>query len=382
MTVVTIVVVAVIVQTLLVWGLVKERGRLNSARAKSEAILRALPDMMFLISADGIYLDYHGSEDQLFVPPSRFVGKSVRDIMPADLATRFEQAFRQARESSKPQIVEYTLPIDGEDRNYEARIVACQNTNFLSIVRDTTAWRRTERSLEEQSVQLQASNAHARDLAGRLIASQELERARIARNLHDELGQKLAMLSLQVDGVVPGSRPTDPTRTKELKTRIEEISTDVHRLSYELHPAKLETLGLVAAIDSCCREVSERHQLSVSFRRENVPHDVDGEIAVCLYRVVQEALHNIVKHSGASAAEVWLTCDDGQVDLRIADRGRGFHTGGRSQGLGLVSMRERVQFFGGRFVVRSTPGNGTRIGVRIPLSPTDQDQGQSGLHIA
>ena len=234
--------------------------------------------------------------------------------------------------------------------------------------RDITKRKRAEEALRETGEALRVSYERVEDLAGRLIAAQEAERKRIARDLHDDLSQKLALLSIDIDQI-PARRPSElRDRVRDISCRAAEIATYVHRLAYELHPSKLESLGLVAALNSVCRDISRQHQVQVEFDHEPIPDNVAPDIALCLYRIVQEALHNVVRHSGAQKAQVALHSNDGMLELHIADPGAGFATAGQpGGGIGLVSMRERVNFVGGQIVIHSAPGAGTRIGVRVPI---------------
>ncbi|HXD17977.1 MAG TPA: sensor histidine kinase, partial [Vicinamibacterales bacterium] len=199
-------------------------------------------------------------------------------------------------------------------------------------------------------------------------AAQEAERKRIARDLHDDLSQKLALLSIDIDQI-PARRPSElRDRVRDISCRAAEIATYVHRLAYELHPSKLESLGLVAALNSVCRDISRQHQVQVEFDHERIPDNVAPDIALCLYRIVQEALHNVVRHSGAQKAQVALRSNEGMLELHVADPGAGFAAADQARGgIGLVSMRERVNFVGGQIVIHSAPGAGTRIGVRVPI---------------
>jgi signal transduction histidine kinase len=148
------------------------------------------------------------------------------------------------------------------------------------------------------------------------------------------------------------------------------LSSSVHDLSHQLHPAKLEQLGLAAAIGGLCRELTHRHGLKIDFTENEIPLAISPEVALCLYRVAQEALANATKHSGAEHARVELSGTAAMIALRVVDDGTGFdpariHGQG---GLGLVSMRERVFPLGGEIVIDSQPGDGTRVHARIPLS--------------
>ncbi len=212
----------------------------------------------------------------------------------------------------------------------------------------------------------------ARTVSGKLITAQEDERKRIARDLHDDLNQRLAMLSVQMDIFSADTQDTSgPARERleSMSSQVKALSSEVHRLSYQLHPAKLDQLGLVAAARTICREVSAQSGIAVRFEQEEVPRDINADVALCLYRVIQEALQNSVRHSGGAPIQVKLTCTGERIELRIADEGKGFdvnhamHNGG----LGLVSMRERVRQVDGAIRFDSSPGKGTRIEVMVPL---------------
>jgi signal transduction histidine kinase len=236
---------------------------------------------------------------------------------------------------------------------------------------DVTERKEAEAALRTSELALRSTNAEIQDLAGRLIAAQEDERARIARDLHDDMGQKLALLTIEIEQLRRLTPLPDGCvdRIRQISDRAAEIAGDMHRLSYQLHPTKLEALGLVPSIQSVCRDVTQQHGVQVEFRHQFVPPELDPEIALCLFRIVQESLRNVVRHSGARRALVQITGSRGELRLHVADQGRGFDVDGMGRaGLGLVSMRERVKFVGGEIVIRSAPSAGTRIGVRVPCA--------------
>ena len=208
-------------------------------------------------------------------------------------------------------------------------------------------------------------------LSGRLINAQEAERMRVARELHDDLSQNLAFLAVELDifGKKPPASGDDfSRRVAALSAQVKAISSSVHRLSHDLHPAKLEQLGLVAAVRGLCRDLGAAHNVAIEFATHDVARPVPGDIALCLYRIVQEGLQNVVKHSGASTAKVALSCTDFELSLLVSDSGRGFNLAAISPegSLGLVSMQERVRLVRGTLSVRSEEGKGTRIEVRVP----------------
>ena len=214
------------------------------------------------------------------------------------------------------------------------------------------------------------SERAARELSGRLIHTQEEERSRIARDLHDDFNQRLALLSVEIDVLGRAASPGDSAaRLQQLGQNVRELSSDVHRLAYELHPAKLDQLGLVSAVSSLCRDLSQKSGLKLGFTHGNIPRELPAEVARCSYRVAQESLQNVVRHSGAETAQVELSAQNGHIRLVVSDAGKGFELAAsrKAAGLGLLSMRERVRLAGGNLAIRSTPGQGTQVELTIPL---------------
>jgi signal transduction histidine kinase len=205
------------------------------------------------------------------------------------------------------------------------------------------------------------------EMTRKLIEAQEKERASIGRELHDDINQRLALLSVEVEQLRANPSEIGP-HLQELRTRIGEISRDVQTLAYDLHPSKLEYLGAVAGMESWSNEFALRQKLEVDFTT-NVRGSLPPEIGISLFRVLQEALQNCVKHSGAKRVEVQLQQDSEAVHLVVGDQGKGFdfETASRGKGLGLTSMRERVRLLNGTISIDSKPNDGTLIQVRVPL---------------
>jgi len=211
-----------------------------------------------------------------------------------------------------------------------------------------------------------------RQLGGRLIKAQEEERSRMGRDLHDDLSQRMAVFSMELEQLlreIPGEREDLGSSVRSLLTRAQEFASDIHRLSYQLHPFKLDTLGLSAAIRSLCEEISEHKDLKIKFQEKGFPATLPPDITLCIFRIAQEALHNIVKHSGASEAKLVLTKTAEAIRLRVLDRGAGFNieAAKMKKRLGLLSMKERLRLVGGEISIRSRPSEGTQIDVLIPL---------------
>ena len=236
--------------------------------------------------------------------------------------------------------------------------------------------RRAEEGIVRSEAQLHTSYTRIRDLAGRLITAQEAERMRIARELHDDVGQQLALLSIELDQLGNSVRDADSSivaRAREASDRTAEISTSVHDLSHQLHPPKLELMGLVVAVAGLRRELAKQHEIEIDFSHAGVPDTLPRDISLCLFRIVQEGLRNAIKHSGAREVSVRLAGDGEGLLLSIADRGVGFDSTSGQRGLGLLSMRERLEPLRGTLTIRSSPGAGTQIDVRVPLDRPSAD---------
>ena len=216
-------------------------------------------------------------------------------------------------------------------------------------------------------------------LSGRLINAQEDERKRIARELHDDLNQRMALLSIELEQL--GQRIKKPRGLRSLvhnlQTKAKEISAEIHRLSYRLHPSKLDHLGLAAAVTSLCEELSEGRGLKIEFQQKGFPAAVPKDVSLCVFRIAQESLRNCVKHSGARRARVLLEKAEASLRLSVSDDGCGFDTesGAMKKGLGFTSIRERLRLVGGDALIYSRPAAGTRIVVSVPLAGGDAVEG-------
>jgi signal transduction histidine kinase len=202
----------------------------------------------------------------------------------------------------------------------------------------------------------------------KLIEAQEQERARIGRELHDDVNQRLAMLAIELEQLQ--DNPSEVrSRVQELRKQTTEISNDVQALSHELHSSKLEYLGAIGGMKSWCKEFGERQGIQIEFKSTEVQTSIAPEVGLCLFRVLQEALHNAVKHSGVKRIEVQLREDSGEIHLVTSDLGRGFdwETAMQGRGLGLTSMQERVRLVNGTIEIQSKPMGGTTVHVRVPF---------------
>ena len=244
--------------------------------------------------------------------------------------------------------------------------------HVLGSATDITARRQIEQQLRDSEAELRRSQLRLQVLAGRLLRAQEDERRRLAREMHDDVTQRLTMLAIQAGQLemAVGSSSEDVTSLiVEIRRGLKSLSEDVHDLSRQLHPAILEDLGLVEALVQECTTFSEREAVEVHFESSEVPAKLSFEVSIGLYRIAQEALRNVAKHAETDEVHVSIVGVDGHLELTIEDQGVGFrHDATHPQGgIGLSSMEERARLVGTRLLVNSTKGKGTKISVRVAI---------------
>ncbi len=254
----------------------------------------------------------------------------------------------------------------------EVQLLESIANNFGTVIENLYLFQ----EVRSRSEELQKSGEELQRLTGSLLSAQEDERRRLARELHDDLTQRLAVLAIEA-GKMEQQFDTSPDLIRErlpaMKDQIVALSTDIHRISRQLHPSILDDLGLVDAIKSLCTGFSEQEGIPVEFTPENLPEDLTNDLSLCLYRITQESLRNIAKHAQAQEARVTLAGNNGSVLLSIQDSGVGFDPAQvrGKPGLGLASMEERVRLIQGSLSVQSQPTQGTTIEVRAPLARGD-----------
>ena len=233
------------------------------------------------------------------------------------------------------------------------------------------------RRLQESEHRYRVTAERNQGLAGRLISAQEEERTRIARELHDDISQQLAILKMdlhQLTGLVQG--PAE-TIAGEATQSAEDIATSVRNLSHELYPASLRLIGLVSALEGLVAELSQ-HKFRITFTHDAVPDKLPPDLSLCVFRIVQEALQNALKHSHANSVSVELKSEAQWLAVTVTDDGVGFVVEGPGQqGFGLIGMGERVEAMGGRFAIWSSPHRGTRLHAAIPMA-TDRELARFG----
>ena len=252
-----------------------------------------------------------------------------------------------------------------------ALLVLAQSVLIAGLLLQRTRRRQAEEQVRGGQAALRTSYERIRDLGGRLLDAQETERSRIARELHDDISQQVALLSIDLEMLRNSARAEGDYLAGEAFTRAQGIARSVHDLSHRLHPAKLRLIGLVAALKGLQHELSTP-DTSITFTYDQVPPALPPDITLCLFRVVQEALHNALKYSKAREISVHLAGESQRLVLTVADDGVGFDVDAAwGSGLGLISMRERLENIDGSFTIRSTPGAGTCLDVVVPLHVTE-----------
>jgi signal transduction histidine kinase len=203
--------------------------------------------------------------------------------------------------------------------------------------------------------------------SGKLITAQENERRRIARELHDDIGQRVALLAIELEKAQDVGVDLQKIAT-EVLTKTRELALSLRQISHNLHSTGLDILSLPVALKALCASYRDEKALNADFSGQDVPDPIQPDVKLCFYRIAQEALQNAAKHSGAQSVLVSLSVRDSTLQLTIADDGAGFDAAEKSAvGMGLSSMRERIKALGGTLKIRSAAGKGTRVEAALPL---------------
>jgi PAS domain S-box-containing protein len=301
-------------------------------------------------------------------------------VHPEDVQ-RCLDTYMPAFEARRPFLLEYRLRhAHGDYRWFLATGVPKHGpdgsfSGYVGCDVDITERKHAEDRIRAGQAALEASHQEIKYLAGRLIGAQEIERARIARDLHDDVSQQLAGVSIAFSGLKQrlAEYPLSEGLRQELvelQQQTLKLARNVRQLSHDLHPAVLEHLGLVKGLRSYCGELGRAHVVTIVCTAEGDFGAMTPEASLCVYRIAQEALRNVIAHAGAGRADVRLLQVGDQAQITIADDGRGFDLtsrGERETGLGLVSMSERARIMGGAVSIVSRPHQGTRVQATIPM---------------
>ena len=321
-------------------------------------------DMRYLEVSDRWCVDYG-------VDGSRIIGRSHYEVFP-DLPHHWKEMHRRG--------------LEGE--TLRAALDCWERQGRTTWVRwEIRPWRTSSGAVggilifAEEITHLKQMEASLSGMTQKLIESQEKERARIARELHDDVAQRIALLCIGLDQLQHAHMDSEvSTRIGVLRRQTDEILADVQSLSHELHSSKLEHLGIVAAMRNLCKEFGGQQKMEVVFQSGDLPSPLPPEVSISLFRVLQEALRNAAKHSGVKNVEVRILETTDEIHLTIGDSGRGFDvaTAMQGRGLGLTSMQERIRLVNGTISIESKPMGGTTIHVRVPLGSEHGSQRAAG----
>jgi PAS domain S-box-containing protein len=366
-----VVALLIFVQAMLIIGLLWQRARnlkadlrLRESEQRFRLMADTTPALVWMCDKEGkvTYLNDRlikftggaaatGLQDawSAFVHPDDVQSVQAANKRALEKQQEFSKEYRLRRQDG---VYRWMLDIAAPRVNADGRFAG-----FVGSASDITDQKLAQEALEK--------------IGGKLIEAQEEERSRIARELHDDICQRLALLSMELEQANRGPNGLGGSpKIEEIRRHCAQIAGDVQALSHKLHSSKLEYLGLAAAIRSFCREFSQQYNVIVHFDDENIPSFVPRDASLSLFRVTQEALQNAVKHSGVGEYAVVLRGSATEIQLEVSDRGSGFdfEKAKLDRGLGLVSMQERVHLVHGTFSIESTVNGGTRILVRVPLA--------------
>lgn len=350
------------------------QSALQEADARYHHTVDAVMDAIVAADESGNIVLFNPAAEKMFgFPASRVVGEALDQLIPArarEAHRRHTEEFGRVEPGSRtmaPRVEITGLRADGTEFPIESTIshtLVGGKRQLTAVLRDVTERRRSDEKLREMNLQL-------RELSVALQNVREQERSRIALELHDELGQQLTGLKLELSWLgtrLKEGREAPPERVDAMRRQLDAAIASVRRISTELRPRILDDLGFQAAVSWQAGEFSKRSGLPVALDLEAADRVVDNGLATCLFRIVQEALTNVARHADASRVAIRLSVDRGQLVLTVSDDGRGIPDMGPGlSGIGLLSMRERASAFGGRFAAIGAEGSGTTIEVSIPL---------------
>ena len=336
--------------------LIRERAA-TEERLRLAAIVECSDDAILSTDLEGMVQSWNPAAERMFgFTAEEMLGRAVSMFLPADRMEE-EDRIRQSLRTGERLVHFETTRMTITGAVLSVSLTASPLKDAAGRVIGTA------RILRDITEQKRASEALSR-VSGMLIAAQEEERARIARELHDDIGQRVALLTVHVQDNSAGARI-------DTEQQLRELAIAVQSLSHGLHTPKLELLGVATSMKRFCEELTEQHQVSVDFAARDIPRELPWSVSLTLFRILQEAAHNWMKHSGAPRCDVRLWEAGGWIHLVVRDRGRGFDPAAveSGRGIGLVSMQERIKLVDGHLSIKSQPQEGTTIHARVPSIP-------------
>jgi PAS domain S-box-containing protein len=350
---------------------------LRDSEIRNRAMLEAIPDMMFLVSRDGICLDFHVQDPSvLLVPPEGVLGKNISDVMPRELAEQLAKCVEDVTRSGQTGLLEYSLLILGEKRHYEARVVNCDGSRVLSLVRDITEQKQAEEALHRSHAELEWRALQLRRLASDLTLAEQRVREELAKTLHDGLQQLLFTTVMTLNQAVAANSQADQiTLLQRAGLELNESIEVARTLSVNLFPPILHIGGLSAALAWLAKRTQEQYGVVVNVTANPRANPTTGDVRVLLFEAVRELLFNAVKHAHVDRIDVSLEVGpDNTIHIQVSDKGVGFdpavilHHKNHQQGLGLFGIKERLAVFGGHLDIQSAPGKGARFSLTLTQS--------------
>lgn len=361
----------IVVQSLLIFALFWQRARrrkaeieLGKSEEKFSKAFRHSPLAVTIVRAtDDRYIEVN----EVFEVDTGWLRDEVRGRTPLEIGLWIDPDQRAAflrQLLKKGNVKDFELRFrrkDGQVRTGRgsAELIELNGEQCaLSVIADISERKQAEEAMAS--------------VGSRLIEAQEAERTRIARELHDDINQRLAMVAITLESTkqhLPVSEIETNRQLEKATAQIDQLGDDIQALSHRLHSSRLEYLGLEAAASGFCSEMSDRQSVKVDFHCRDIPEHLSDQVSLCLFRVLQEALHNAVKYSGVDKFNVSLTGTPDEIELRVHDSGVGFdpRETSKGHGLGLISMKERLKLVRGELSIDSKPGHGTTVLARVPL---------------
>jgi PAS domain S-box-containing protein len=354
---------------------ITERKLAEEEQRGHAAIVEATDDAIISNTLEGIILSWNqGAQNVFGYTESEAVGRLMTIIVPDELRDEERDILRRVWNGEHIQRYE-TVRVTKELKRIDVSLT-------ISPISDASGKVVSVCSIARDITELKQAESIVSSFSQRLIQAQEQERAAVARELHDDVIQRVALAVLNLEGMI-----TDLTTSAEVKSEItgvmeqlRELAVDIQALSYRLHSSKLEQLGLRGAAASFCKEVSAKHKVKIEFQSKDVPENLPTEVSLCLFRVMQEALQNSTKHSGSTHFQVSLTGGSDEMQLTVRDSGKGFdpREALHAKGIGLASMKERLKLVNGQLSIQTEPGRGTEIFARVPFRSTMKITGAGG----
>ena len=354
---------------------ITERRTTQEDLLRHAAIVESCQDAIISKSLQGVIQTWNSGARQMFgYTEEEAIGQSVFLCIPSELRDEENEILRRLAGGERIENYETVrISKSGERIHVAITVSPVRDENGAIIGASTIARDITERKRAEEALS---------KMSQRLIEAHEEERSWIARELHDDINQRVALLAVDLERLM--QNPPGPAelnqQLEQRKNQLNDLAGDIQALSHRLHSPKLEYLGLASAAAILCTELSDRQKVKIDFCSESIPRDLPEEISICLFRILQEALQNAIKHSGSQHIQVSFSAESNEIRLTVRDSGAGFDPQGAmaARGIGLTSMKERLKLVGGTLSIDSQLNRGTTVQARVPIGSRTKCAGARG----